>query len=72
MDDYQQRVIAEKQDLDEKKKKLGIFLQGRNTAYRDLSPQDQRLLERQYDAMNEYSGILRERIARFTKTENQP
>ena len=64
MQEYQHRVIEEKAALDEK-----IFrLEGALTSGRlDSVPDDEKgLLARQLLAMEEYSGILDERMARFT------
>lgn len=61
---YQQRVVDEKKDLDEKLAKLQAF--GRTEVYRNLPEDEQDRLSRQYDVMYSYSCILGERIAAFT------
>ena len=60
---YQQRVVEEKKDLDEKLARLLAF--ARTEVYRNLSVDEQDRLSRQYDAMYGYSLILGERIAAF-------
>jgi hypothetical protein len=64
--DWQQRVIDEKKELDEKRMKLDAFMSTR--AYYELvrAGNDQApLLQRQYDYMTYYSRMLGERIAHF-------
>ena len=63
MEAYQERVVAEKKELDEKISKLEAFIQ----SYRfvDISEDDQDLLPRQLKAMREYASILGERIFGF-------
>lgn len=63
MTDWQQRVVDEKAALDEKLKKIVIFLEGPNRNI--VAPMDVRLLEQQYTHMLAYSLILGVRIARF-------
>lgn len=61
---HQQRVVAEKADLDEKLTKLRDFITESKTFF-DLPDEEQDRLERQRDCMMEYSQILGERIAAF-------
>lgn len=62
---HQQRVVAEKAELDEKIKKLYAFI-GSPTFKRVVpDPLEQNRLYRQLDVMQEYSGILGWRIAAF-------
>lgn len=66
MQPHQERVVTEKTELDEKLAKLKEFCFGSNTKiFGSLDPQERDRLERQYDAMKLYSGILDERIANF-------
>jgi uncharacterized protein len=62
---YQERVVAEKQELDEKLAKLKTFVFGDGKTFGTLNLQERDRLERQYDAMKAYSDILSERIAAF-------
>jgi len=66
MQPHQERVIAEKKELDGKLEKLHAFCFGLDTKiFGSLSPEERDRLERQYDAMKVYSGILAERIKAF-------
>lgn len=63
MQPYQQRVIAEKQELDEKREKLGEF---KNTIpFERLPWQEQERLNTQAHIMTMYSAVLGARIAAF-------
>lgn len=63
MQPYQQRVVEEKADLDEKLEKLGDFC---NTpVFASLDPAEQNRLDRQFLIMNLYAQVLGERIAAF-------
>jgi hypothetical protein len=62
--DYQQRVVDEKKELDDKIQRLDEFLAG-NT-YKTLSEGERQRLARQLAAMSDYSQVLFERIAAFT------
>lgn len=64
MQDWQQRVIDEKKELDEKISKLGQFI-AYNMAYTKLSDAEQTRLENQRNIMTQYSDILKERIENF-------
>lgn len=64
MQDYQTRVVEEKAQLDDKIHKLGEFIED-DPVFFDIDPEEQNRLERQLDAMTEYSEILRERIECF-------
>jgi hypothetical protein len=64
MEAYQQRVIEEKKDLDEKLNRLDEFIM-LNPNY-PILPQDEKdRLIRQLRHMGEYSIVLGERIAAF-------
>jgi hypothetical protein len=58
---HQERVVTEKNELDEKRTKLAAFLDGET--YRGLDAAEQKRLRRQADAMLSYSTILQERLA---------
>lgn len=64
MQPHQQRVIDEKTELDDKRDKLSAFIDG-NAIFANLDDLEQGRLTRQLECMNEYSGILGERIAAF-------
>jgi hypothetical protein len=64
MQPFQQRVIDEKKELDEKLQRLGAFFD--NETFNGL-PEDERIrLKRQESLMQAYSEVLGERIAAFT------
>lgn len=63
MQPHQQRVVAEKVELDEKIVKLRGFFG--TTTWENVDPLEQDRMMRQYSAMSEYSNILGERIAAF-------
>ena len=65
MNDFQERVIAEKHDLDEKLGKLYAFF--KTKTYNQLPKIDQELLQSQSRHMQFYSDILGKRILRFEK-----
>ena len=64
MKDYQERVIKEQRQLNEKIFNLDMFL-GRK--HDDVSPNHMELLNKQLHIMKEYSVILSYRIADFTE-----
>lgn len=61
---WQQRVVDEKRELDEKLAKLAVFREAE--AFLRLAPNDQALLHSQQTAMRCYSTVLGLRIAGFT------
>jgi len=63
MNGWQQRVIDEKRELDEKRSRLDDFQAG--DTFAGLEPMDRALLNKQMDAMGIYSRILEMRIERF-------
>lgn len=67
MEKYQYRVIDESRELSEKIEKLNCFI-GRED-FIDVGATDASILERQLDAMKQYSNILQVRIARFKEEE---
>lgn len=60
---HQQRVVDEKNELDERLSKLDAFLH--TDTFKRLRNEEQILLDRQATAMRIYSNILRERIDLF-------
>jgi len=62
MQPFQERVVQEKAELDEKIDKLVSFM---NSALAVVPFEEWERLKRQYVAMTEYSLILGERIAAF-------
>ncbi len=64
MKPHQERVVAEKSELDDKRTKLTAFI-GTNETYRTLDSVEQSRLNRQREAMTLYSNVLGERIAAF-------
>lgn len=63
MSPHEQRVIDEKNALDEKLIKLSAFV--RTEEFYALDTEDRQLLRRQREVMLDYSDILGDRIARF-------
>ena len=63
MKDYQQRVVDEKIELDEKRQKLTAFYS--TPMFHSLPESEQSRLLRQGVAMRTYSEILGERIEEF-------
>jgi len=63
MNDYKERVVAEKSELDIKIEKLRSFLASEKVA--TLVADDILLLTEQLRTMNAYSKILRQRIDKF-------
>lgn len=64
MEAYQQRVVEEKEALDEKIKKLDVFVGTERFCALPLAEQIR--MAAQLEVMREYSQILGERIAAFT------
>lgn len=65
MKPHQERVVAEKAELDSKLIKLNSFV-NENPAFASLIADEQMRLRRQAEIMFAYSEILRERIDAFT------
>lgn len=63
MQAHQERVVAEKTELDEKLAKLNIFIGGK--VFATLPDGEQIRLARQANVMKDYSDVLSERIAAF-------
>jgi hypothetical protein len=64
MKDFQQRVIDEKKELDEKMGKLHKFITS-DFDWTGVTPAECKRLTKQYSIMMEYSRVLGERIADF-------
>lgn len=65
MDEFKQRVIVEKKELDEKLTKLNEFLAKDKPSF--ITDYSWQLLSRQQVAMTAYSDVLDERITDFSK-----
>lgn len=64
---YERRVVEEKEELDARREKLGIF---KNTGvFAELPWQEQELLNTQAHIMTMYSAVLGERIEAFRRAE---
>lgn len=63
MKPYQERVIAEKRELDERGDKLEQFIL--SDRFSALPAPEQERMKRQLEIMGEYSEVLGERIAAF-------
>lgn len=63
MEDFQQRVVEEKEELETKMEKLSDFMHG--DTYAELSATDQGLLMVQLVAMQNYSDALSRRMELF-------
>jgi len=63
MEDYQERVIEEKKELDAKIDKLGEFI--RSDEFVSVPMAEQVRLKQQRTVMNQYSDILAARIDGF-------
>lgn len=64
MQEYQQRVIEEKEELDNKIKLLQNFIET-NKLYIDLPDYERKDMNNQLEAMRFYSSCLLNRINRF-------
>jgi hypothetical protein len=60
---HQERVIAEKKELDERGNKLDQFIL--SDKFGTLPPAEQERMKRQLEIMGKYSEVLGERIAAF-------
>lgn len=65
MEPHQERVIAEHEDLEDKREKLANFLRGK--IYQGLPDAERAALSRQFAAMGAYSQALRDRISLWIK-----
>lgn len=64
MQEYKNQVIEEKKELDEKIKKLNVFMKSKDYE-KIVGPHERIRLERQLYVMMEYSSILGSRIDNF-------
>lgn len=68
MQPHEERVVAEKRELDEKLGRLNTFVFSKgNAIFISLPLEEQDLLRSQSLAMEHYSEILGKRIARFSR-----
>lgn len=65
MEDYQLRVMEEKEQLDTKMEALNKFITGKSKNYTNLPKDEKADLKTQYSAMQVYSQALERRINRF-------
>lgn len=65
MQPFQERVVAEKADLDEKITKLAVFTNPNGPIFPTLPEDEQDRLNRQLTLMSNYSEVLGQRIAAF-------
>lgn len=65
MQPHQERVVQEKQELDERLFKLRLFME--KAAFKELDIREKSLLTLQAQVMHNYSDILAERIALWSK-----
>ena len=63
---HEERVVAERKELDGKIMKLNTFII-ESKIFQELLEDDKDLLESQRVVMEDYSNILRQRIERFSK-----
>jgi len=63
MEDFQQRVVDEKEELDGKIERLDAFANG--DVFGTLPAEEQERMSRQLQIMRDYSSVLDERIAAF-------
>jgi hypothetical protein len=63
MQPFQDRVVDEKLELDDKLSRLNGFLS--SPGFASLPDEEKKRLDRQREVMHEYSEILRSRIAAF-------
>ena len=63
MSDFKTRLLEEQDQLDEKREKLSMFMNGDN--FKDIPEIQQSLLKAQYSVMTSYSLILGERISKL-------
>lgn len=61
---HQQRVVDERNELQDRRNKLIQFIQ-ENPIFKTLEEGDQKLLKEQFEAMTWYQKILDSRITRF-------
>lgn len=61
MSDFKTRLQEEKQELDDKKGKLGVFLTGGGV--NNIEPLQANLLHIQYSLMQSYSDVLKLRLS---------
>lgn len=65
---HQERVVIEKHELDRKRRALAHFIE-RSEVFAKLPKDEQKRLEQQRKAMQEYSDVLGVRIAHFSDKE---
>lgn len=63
MQEFQKRVVIEKDELDQKRQKLAEFISG--SVFDALPEEEKQRLQRQASIMFDYSTVLGERISAF-------
>lgn len=63
MREYQERVLEEKEELDNKRAKLDVFIEG--DIFPALEIKERKLLIKQVVIMSEYAKVLQRRIDLF-------
>jgi hypothetical protein len=61
---HQERVVAELQELAERRRKLEAFIDG-SPIFGALPRDEQKRMLRQQNVMREYEDVLRDRVAHF-------
>lgn len=64
LEDWQQRVIDERDELESKMQKVHMFMTT-SKEYQKIAYEQQELIRRQYSCMNDYYKILGARITTF-------
>lgn len=64
MEEFQQRVVDEKAELDDKRSRLEPFLS--SNRFQTLPAEERDRMTEQAKIMSDYSDVLRRRIAAFT------
>lgn len=67
MEAHQDRVVAEKAELDDKIEKLHNFIHGLNTPYAGLDSWEKSRLSSQLRIMHSYSDVLGRRVKAFSE-----
>jgi len=64
MEPHERRVLEELNQLTDKREKLATFI-GTSPTFKKLPTDEQSRLNRQFDIMVQYEGVLQERIDHF-------
>lgn len=69
LEPHQQRVLDELAQLEDRRTKLGTFINGK--PFEDLPAKDRQLLIEQFGCMTTYTRILNERVRLFNRTDGR-